>query len=89
MAMQQNTLPWESTLMGMAHEAFEHLAVPGIATLDSNLIQTGIPGLRSHHPPAQPDLLSWLRACCRLKSARRYGRCMPSAGSATISLTAA
>ncbi len=39
MAMQQNTLPWESTLVGMAHEAFEYLAVPGIATLDSNLIQ--------------------------------------------------
>jgi phytoene synthase len=36
--MQQNTLPWESTLMGMAHEAFEHLATPGIATLDSNLL---------------------------------------------------
>ena len=38
MTMQQSTLPWESTLMGLAHEAFEHLATPSIATLDSNLL---------------------------------------------------
>jgi phytoene synthase len=38
MTMQQNTLPWESTLMGLAHEAFDPKAVPGIATLDSNLL---------------------------------------------------
>ena len=38
MTMQQNTLAWESTLNGMAHEAFDHLATPGIATLDSNLL---------------------------------------------------
>jgi 15-cis-phytoene synthase len=38
MTIQQSTLPWESTLIGMAHEAFDHLATPGIATLDSNLL---------------------------------------------------
>jgi phytoene synthase len=37
--MQQSTLPWESTLIGMAHEAFDHLTTPGIATLDSNLLR--------------------------------------------------
>ena len=39
MTMQQSTLPWESTLIGMAHEAFDHLTTPGIATLDSNLLR--------------------------------------------------
>jgi phytoene synthase len=39
MVMQQNTLSWEANLLGMAHEAFEHMAAPGIATLDSNLLK--------------------------------------------------
>lgn len=39
MTLHQNTLPWESNLLGKAHEAFDHLTVPTIATLDSNLLR--------------------------------------------------
>ena len=38
MTIEQTTLAWESNLMGMAHEAFEHIGTPTIATLDSNLL---------------------------------------------------
>jgi 15-cis-phytoene synthase len=39
MTLQQNTLPWEANLLGMAHEATDTLAAPAIATLDSNLLR--------------------------------------------------
>ena len=38
MTLQQNTIPWETNLMGMAREAFDHLTTTGIATLDSTLL---------------------------------------------------
>ena len=38
MTIQPNNLPWESNLLGMALEAFDHRTMPGIATMDSNLL---------------------------------------------------
>ena len=38
MTIQPNNLPWESNLLGMALEAFDHRTLPSIATLDSNLL---------------------------------------------------
>ncbi len=34
----QTTLPWESRLLTMAHEALDHLTTPVVATLDSTLL---------------------------------------------------
>ena len=38
MTIQPNNLPWESNLLGMALEAFDHRSMPAIATMDSNLL---------------------------------------------------
>ena len=38
MTIQPNHLPWESNLLGLALEAFDHRSLPGIATMDSNLL---------------------------------------------------
>lgn len=38
MTIQNNHLPWESNLLGLALEAFDHHSLPAIATVDSNLL---------------------------------------------------
>ncbi|HTX91657.1 MAG TPA: squalene/phytoene synthase family protein [Anaerolineales bacterium] len=38
MTMQQNTLPWEASLLRMAHEAFDRSSTPAVSSLDSNLL---------------------------------------------------